>query len=446
MKRISKVLCLMLALSVSWLGFAQSTQNKAQNLFDSGKYEEAAQLFDMTASMTQDANEKAHLYDMAKKSRSCLSLLRKANSEYAAEKWQQAKQNYQALLGGNYNPKDPFAKKRVAEITATLEKLAAEKARQAELERQAAERERQAAEARKAAELAAKEEARKAEQDWKKVDKLREDDLNNYLSKHPRSAYAKEANQCLQDIYESREWEKLETKDSYQAFLQKYPKGKYADQAQQVLTHWDERVLWGQYLKKNTESGYQEYLTKYPSGIFAADARKHLNQIKEDRYWENAVKANTIKEYNVFTVMFPSGVHYNEAKKRIAELELVKRQEKSLVDRILTYPTKDQVDSFIAQHPGSEWNDELSDRYAQYVCTHINLNDTSKKEFKLARDYAKTRETKSKIDEKEKAWKEATKQRTSNAAVKVAGYTLGGALIVGGVVAAAAIKKAKASE
>lgn len=436
MKPIFKFLCLLFVMTISLQGYAQSAKSKAQSLFNSGKYDDAAHLFDMTASMTQDATERAQLYDMAKKSRSCLSLLQKANADYAAERWTQARQNYQALLGKNYNPNDPLAKKRVSEITALITQQEEERARLAE-------QERLAAEARKASELAAKEEARKAEADWAKVNKLREKDLSDFLARHPGSVYSQEANQCLQTIYETRDWEVLETKESYQAFLQKYPNGVYAEQAKQVLNHWNERVLWGQYLNKNSESGYKEYLSKYPSGIFASDARKRLNALQEEHFWADAVQANTIKEYNVFIVMFPSSSHYAEAKRRIAELEEVKRAEKRIVDQITSHPTRERVDAFISSHPNSEWNDNLSDFYSRYLCDQININDTSKKEFKLARDYARTKETNLKIDAKEEQWKRVTKQKKGNVAGKAIFYGGIGAVGVGAIVYAAVAKAKK---
>lgn len=435
MKSFFKALCFLLAVVIPSWGYAQSAQSKAQSLFNSGKYDDAAHLFDMTASMTQDATERAHLYDMAKRSRACLSLLQKANADYAAERWEQAKSYYQALLGKKYNPNDPLAKKRVSEITSLIIQQEEEKARLAE-------QARLAAEARKAAEIAAKEEARKADADWARVNKSRETDLRDFLARHPRSAYSQEAHQCLSTIVETRDWEALESKESYQAFLQKYPNGIYAEQAQQVLTHWSERVLWGKYLEKNSESGYKEYLSKYPSGIFASDAKKRINALQEERFWADAERANTIKDYNVFTIMFPSSSHCDEAKKRMAALEKVRLAEKRIVDQILNRPSRERVDEFIAQHPNSEWNEGLSDYYSKYLCEHINVNSATKDEFRLARAYARTADTNKRIDAKEKEWKQVRKQQKGNGVVKAIGITAGVGVGVGAIVWGA-VSKAK---
>ena len=442
MKSFFKVLCLLFVVVIPSRGYAQSAQSKAQSLFNSGKYDDAAHLFDMTASMTQDATERTHLYDMAKRSRACLSLLQKANADYAAERWEQAKQNYQALLGSKYNPKDPLAKKRVAEITELIAKREEEKARLAEQERLAAEQARLAAAAKRAAEIAAREDARRAEADWARVDKNREQDLTTFLAKHPYAAQVPEAQKHLQAIYEEREWEMLESKESYQAFLKKYPNGNYAGQARMVLDHWNERVLWGKYLEKNSESGYKEYLSKYPSGIFASDAKKRINALQEERFWADAERANTIKDYNVFTIMFPSSSHCDEAKKRMAALEKVRLAEKRMVDQILNRPSRERVDEFIAQHPNSEWNEGLSDYYSKYLCEHINVNSATKDEFKLARAYARTADTNKRIDAKEKEWKQVRKQQKGNGVVKAIGITAGVGVGVGAIVWGA-VSKAK---
>ena len=113
--------------------FAQNSEQMAAMAFDAAEYADAAQLYDMAASLAS-GDAKAAFYDAAKKSRKCRSLSAKAADLYAQGNIADALEAYAELA--RLNPKDKTAVSRKRSLDAIIAKNKA--AAKAEKDRRAA--------------------------------------------------------------------------------------------------------------------------------------------------------------------------------------------------------------------------------------------------------------------------------------------------------------------
>lgn len=123
MKSYKYFLCLLL-LTVQSVLSAQSSVQLAATAFASANYDDAAQLYDMAASLST-GSERSQLFDMAKKSRTCKSLSRKAEGLYNQDDVNGALKVYTELAGLNPNDKTAVARKRKLESIVAKNKAAA---------------------------------------------------------------------------------------------------------------------------------------------------------------------------------------------------------------------------------------------------------------------------------------------------------------------------------
>lgn len=107
-------LCSVLLSFISLLAEAQDSGSLAAAAYAQANYDDAAQLYDMAASLAGDSASKTKYYDMAKKSRECKSLTSRAASLYSAGSYDEARPLYSRIL--SMNPADKTAKSRIASI------------------------------------------------------------------------------------------------------------------------------------------------------------------------------------------------------------------------------------------------------------------------------------------------------------------------------------------
>ena len=94
------------------------TLDPANKAFKQGKYQDAAKLYE-TAGSLMKSGEREKVYDLAKKSRTCLSIQNDAEKEFKAHRYGKAKEKYQELL--RINPSDQLAKNRIQMIPEMIE-------------------------------------------------------------------------------------------------------------------------------------------------------------------------------------------------------------------------------------------------------------------------------------------------------------------------------------
>ena len=119
MKGLRKIFTLILAVSCFYAS-AQTSGQMAESAYVAGNYDDAAQLYDMAASLESDGASKTKYYEMAKKSRECKSLSVRANSLYSSGDYEGAVPLYNRVLA--LNPNDRTASARVKTINSIVAK------------------------------------------------------------------------------------------------------------------------------------------------------------------------------------------------------------------------------------------------------------------------------------------------------------------------------------
>lgn len=105
--------CMLLSISSSGV-YAQDSGSLAASAFTQAKYDDAAQLYDMAASLAGNSTLKTKYYDMARKSRECRNLTSRAATFYSSDNFAEARPLYSRIL--SLNPADKTAKSRLAAI------------------------------------------------------------------------------------------------------------------------------------------------------------------------------------------------------------------------------------------------------------------------------------------------------------------------------------------
>ena len=111
---------------------AQSSIQLADKAFGAAEYDDAAQLYDMAASLAS-GTEKTALYASAKKSRTCKSLLAKGADLYQKGDTEGALKAYQELLKLNPNDKTAAARKKSLSAIVAKNKAAAKAEKEKEV-------------------------------------------------------------------------------------------------------------------------------------------------------------------------------------------------------------------------------------------------------------------------------------------------------------------------
>ena len=119
MNRIRIVLTLVLSFLIT-VANAQDSGQMAASAYAQANYDDAAQLYDMAASLASDGAVKTQYYNMAKKSRECKSLTSRAPSLYSSGDYEGARSVYARIV--SLNPSDKTAKSRLNSIDSRLAK------------------------------------------------------------------------------------------------------------------------------------------------------------------------------------------------------------------------------------------------------------------------------------------------------------------------------------
>lgn len=114
---------IIITLALSFLAVsvhAQDSGQMAASAYAQANYDDAAQLYDMAASLASDSALRTQYYSMAKKSRECKSLTSRAASLYASGDYEGARSVYSRIL--SLNPSDKTAKSRLSAIDSRVAK------------------------------------------------------------------------------------------------------------------------------------------------------------------------------------------------------------------------------------------------------------------------------------------------------------------------------------
>lgn len=219
MKKIAAALLLCILFAVA--SFAQSTPaQQARQQFNKGNYSDAEQLYELAASFSQGA-ERESLYEAARQSNNMLSLLKRAESDYRAEKYESAIALFDQIL--SKNPSDPTAKRRKQEYALYKDDKA-----------------------------------------WSGVEEAgsyyeRYNGALAYLESYPEGLHTQEANEY---VAEEALWNKAKREQSYasyQSYIEKTRISQYKEEAVRAM-YAIEDAKWKRAQSANTEASYIDYL------------------------------------------------------------------------------------------------------------------------------------------------------------------------------------------
>lgn len=117
MNRLRVLLATIFVFSL-YVSNAQETDQMAASAYAQGNYEDAAQLYDMAASLAGDSSVRAGYYDMARKSRECKSLLSRAIAVESSGDYETARTLYARII--SLNPSDKTVKSRLSKVDSYL--------------------------------------------------------------------------------------------------------------------------------------------------------------------------------------------------------------------------------------------------------------------------------------------------------------------------------------
>lgn len=417
MKKLAAFFVLMTIALCAW---GQDYLSRGKSYYANGNYSDAIAQFDAqlafldTKNVSKNSDEYIAVEKLLAKAKACLPLSRKAKTAFNdAEKagtedaYNEAIDAYDRLLKQNGSDRNALAMK--AKCQKAIIAIAYE---------------------------------REASKAWVQVDLGDIASIEAFIGKYPDSQHVLAAKQQITDINDNLAWGNASTKEDYEKYLEDYPNGLHKEDAQMYINNWEETVLWKSYSSRNTIASYNEYLEKFPNGLFVTEAHQGIKGIQDDEAWATAVENNTISSYRVYAITFPKGKHKEEALQRKNEFEALQKKEKDAADAFKKYPSLNGLRAFEQTYPDSEFTTTVYDTYALYLCDNININNCKKSDFQEAMSFARTQPTKNTINAKEQDWRDLKRAKSSKTVGKILGYGLGGAAVIGGIIAAAA-KKAK---
>ena len=414
------------------LCFAQSDESQANSLFAKGQYEDAAQLYDTIAARASDVTERDRLFELAKKCRTCQSLLQIADREYYAENWEAAESTYKQLL--QKNPNDSHAIHQLISVQEAMARIQAEDAR--ETERVAAAEARiEAIQAENEDLRAAEREAaaslvRRVEEAWNRLDKCSVAELDAFIEEFKVSYRVEEAKRLRASLLDEQAWSVVKTKEDYEYYISWYPKGAHVEEARNALKNWDETQMWNDVRKENTEAAYKSYLDQYPSGLFVLEAQRGINVLKDEAAWQQALDTDTSVAYLNYINLNPSGSHLMEASQRKKAADVAEKMQKEEAEKMLRNPSLSAIKEFEARYPNSPYMPSVYDYYASWLCDRLDLDNCKQSSFDELRSYTTRQETLNKIQAKEKQWQEKKAQERSSTVMKAVTFSVAGALFV----------------
>jgi hypothetical protein len=110
-----------------------------------------------------------------------------------------------------------------------------------------------------------------------------------FLQKHPKSDFSKEARTRLEKLYRPLDWEKVKTANTiiaYEEFLRKHPESEYTEEARSILNDMYLPRDWERAKSTNTIEAYEEFLQKHPKGKWTDEARSLLKPLYCQRNYE----------------------------------------------------------------------------------------------------------------------------------------------------------------
>lgn len=149
-----------------------------------------------------------------------------------------------------------------------------------------------------------------------------------FIQKFPNSAYAKEAQNLLQNLIDRPKWEKL-AKEQNTSTLEEYvlqnPNSTILKSVNAKLRRLTERQDWLNALKEDSINGYKFYLSKHPRSKKAELTREYLKTLEQEEVilqaWKITKNQNSIAAYKAFKAKFPESLYTHAAEIQIDLLE-----------------------------------------------------------------------------------------------------------------------------
>jgi hypothetical protein len=127
-----------------------------------------------------------------------------------------------------------------------------------------------------------------------------------------------EARKLADALYEERDWNAAQEKDTvgaYKAYLSAHPGAGHAAAAQKALAKRGaaEQSDWAEANSANTTEAYQDFLRKHPDGEHSEAAKARGAVLTDVQEWSAATSANSAAAYAEYLRKHPEGLHSQEA-------------------------------------------------------------------------------------------------------------------------------------
>lgn len=149
--------------------------------------------------------------------------------------------------------------------------------------------------------------------DWQRVqDSHTPADIEQFLSRYPKSEFSSEAQHRLEDLY----WNAASGANSvsaYNQYAERYPQGAHAQQAKDAIAELD----WHSVESSGDSASLDAFLKRHPSGVYHEQAASKLDEM----IWQRT-KQNDASSLRAYLQSFSEGHHAGEARKRMEEVTM----------------------------------------------------------------------------------------------------------------------------
>lgn len=258
------------------------------------------------------------------------------------------------------------------------------------------------------------------------------EDYRQYLSQYPKSEYARNAKDHLDEITLWENARNTNTVKGYKDYLEKSTLFWYRDDANSSISQIEreqQRVAWEKVRDANSIETYELYLKNNPNSAYKEEAMQNLNKLKGEREWARIKEDGNIEEFQNYLVTYPKSDNVKDAEVRVYELtgvrhynlgdmgkaydsfiKLKKSQMKaenhSAYDEVMEHHdfsklTPQSSEMILQQHlkkyPNGKYAVKVSNMMAVAKGRLLNLGSTES-DYELVRSYAKDAATKQEVE------------------------------------------------